>query len=203
MINVKASGARTRVSTFLAGTFLLGLMLLLNELVGQIPMAALVAVMIMVAIGSFDWHSVRPSTLRKLPLSETVIMALTVVVVILTGNLAIGVVVGVLAASVMFVRNVAHLVEVTREEVDGEACYAVRGQLLFASSNDLTTLFRYSADPERVVVDLSEATLWDASTIAALDSIEQRYAQYGKTVTFEGMGERSSAFHGKLTGVMG
>ena len=203
MINVKASGARTRVSTFLAGTFLLGLMLLLNELVGQIPMAALVAVMIMVAIGSFDWHSVRPSTLRKLPLSETVIMALTVVVVILTGNLAIGVVVGVLAASVVFVRNVAHLVEVTREEVDGEARYAVRGQLLFASSNDLTTLFRYSADPERVVVDLSEATLWDASTIAALDSIEQRYAQYGKTVTFVGMGERSSAFHGKLTGVMG
>ena len=97
----------------------------------------------------------------------------------------------------------AHLVEVTREEVDGEARYAVRGQLLFASSNDLTTLFRYSADPERVVVDLSEATLWDASTIAALDSIEQRYAQYGKTVTFVGMGERSSAFHGKLTGVMG
>ena len=203
MINVKASGARTRISTFLAGAFLLGLMLLLNDLVGQIPMAALVAVMVMVSVGTFDWHSVQPSTLRKLPLSETATMVITVVVVLLTSNLAIGVVVGVLVASVVFVRNVAHLVEVTREEVDGVARYAVSGQLLFASSNDLTTLFRYSEDPDEVVVDFSEATLWDASTIAALDSIEQRYAEHGVQVRFVGMSERASAFHGRLTGAMG
>ncbi|OFP36280.1 MULTISPECIES: SulP family inorganic anion transporter [unclassified Corynebacterium] len=203
MINVKASGARTRLSTFFAGAFLLGLMLLLNDLVGQIPMAALVAVMVMVSVGTFDWHSVTPATLRKLPVSETVTMLITVAVVLVTSNLAIGVVVGVLVASVVFVRNVAHLVEVTREEIDGVAHYAVRGQLLFASSNDLTTLFMYSSDPEEVVVDLTEATLWDASTIAALDSIEQRYAQYDKRVRFVGMSEQASAFHGRLTGAVG
>ena len=130
-------------------------------------------------------------------------MLITVAVVLVTSNLAIGVVVGVLVASVVFVRNVAHLVEVTREEADGVAHYVVRGQLLFASSNDLTTLFMYSSDPDEVVVDLTEATLWDASTIAALDSIEQRYAQYDKRVRFVGMSDQASAFHGRLTGAVG
>lgn len=200
MINVKVSGARTRISTFLAGAFLLILMLAFGEYVAMIPMAALVAVMVMVSVGTFDWHSVMPSTLRKLPASETVTMLITVAVVLATNNLAIGVVVGVLVASVIFVRNVAHLVEVTREVVDGVAHYVVSGQLLFASSNDLTTLFMYSEDPDEVVVDLHRAHVWDASTVAALDSIEQKYEERGKHVRFIGMNPSTTEFHSKLTG---
>lgn len=202
MINVKASGARTRISTFLAGVFLLLLMLALGDFVAQVPMAALVAVMVMVSVGTFDWHSIQPATLRRLPLSETVIMLITVAVVVATGNLAIGVVVGVFVASVVFVRNVAHLVELTREERDGVAYYKVKGQLLFASSNDLTTLFLYADDPEQVVVDFADAHIWDTSTVAVLDTIEQKYQEHGKQVRFVGMNEQALALHGNLTGAL-
>ncbi|MBN8422951.1 SulP family inorganic anion transporter [Microbacterium esteraromaticum] len=207
MINVKASGARTRISTFLAGVFLLILIVVLGDVVAIIPMAALVAVMIMVSVGTFDWHSIRPSTLKKLPKSETAVMVITVAVVVATHNLAIGVVVGVFVASVMFVRRVAHLVDVKREVVDQDgtqvAHYTVEGQLLFASSNDLTTMFEYAADPERVVVDFSKSHVWDASTVAALDAIETKYEQHGKSVDFVGMNDFTSAFHARLTRGLG
>ena len=88
MINVKVSGARTRISTFLAGVFLLGLVVGLGDIVGVIPMAALVAVMIMVSVGTFDWHSIAPSTLRRMPRSETLVMVATVAVTVVTHNLA-------------------------------------------------------------------------------------------------------------------
>lgn len=118
MINVKASGARTRISTFLAGVFLLVLVLALGDLVAIIPMAALVAVMILVSVATFDWHSIRPSTLRRMPKSETAVMLITVIATVWTHNLAIGVILGVLAAMVMFARRVAHFVTVTRTVVD-------------------------------------------------------------------------------------
>ncbi|MGO2574299.1 MAG: SulP family inorganic anion transporter, partial [Corynebacterium casei] len=207
MINVKVSGARTRISTFLAGTFLLILMVALGDLVAVIPMAALVAVMVMVSVGTFDWHSIKPSTLKRMPKSETAIMLITVAVVVATSNLAIGVVVGVFAASVMFVRRVAHLINVRRElKVDNgveAAHYTVEGQLLFASSNDLTTMFEYTADPEHIIIDLSKSHIWDASTVAALDAIETKYAQHGKRVEFIGMNEFTTAFHSRLTGELG
>lgn len=207
MINVKVSGARTRISTFLAGVFLLILVMVLGEVVAIIPMAALVAVMIMVSVGTFDWHSIRPSTLVRLPKSETAVMVVTVVVVVVTHNLAIGVIVGVLVAAIMFVRRVAHLVNVERDltERDGEkvAHYTVEGQLLFASSNDLTTLFDYAGDPDQVVIDLSHSNIWDASTVAALDAIETKYRQHGKRVEIVGMNEHTTAFHARLTGGLG
>ena len=207
MINVRVSGARTRVSTFLAGVFLLVLIVVLGDVVAMIPMAALVAVMIMVCVGTFDWHSIRPSTLRRLPVSETLVMLVTVSVVVATHNLAIGVVVGVLVASVLFARRVARLVSVTRAiegaGEDGVARYSVRGELFFASSNELTGLFEYGADPARVVIDLSGAHVWDASTVAALDTIETRYAQRGKSVELMGMNAVSDAFHGRLSGGLG
>lgn len=206
MMNVKGLGARTRLSTFLAGLFLLILVVVLGDLVQTIPMAALVAVMIMVSIAAFDWHSVKPATLRKMPLSENLVMFSTVVIVVVTHNLAIGVIAGVFIASVMFVRRVAHLVTVTREvkttagvEV---AHYTVSGQLLFASSNDLTTLFAYGQDPDQIVIDLSASTVWDASSVAALDAIETKYAQKGKQVTFTGMDDYSAAFHGRMQGAL-
>src|SRR5699024_8381348 len=109
MINVKASGARTRISTFLAGLFLLILIVALGDVVSVIPMAALVAVMIMVSVGTFDWHSIRLATLKRMPKSETAVMVITVAVVVATHNLAIGDVVGVCVASVMLLARVAHL----------------------------------------------------------------------------------------------
>lgn len=200
MIGVKASGARTRISTFCAGLFLFVLVVVFGDFVSTIPMAALVAVMIMVAIGAFDWHSVRPSTLKRMPKSETFVMIATVVLVLLTHNLAIGVVGGVLVASVLFVRRVAHFVSVTRTVSGDSVTYVVDGELFFASSNDLTTLFTYSDDPAQVIVDLSGSHIWDASTVAALDAIETKYAALGKTVEIVGMNDASQRMRGRLTG---
>lgn len=207
MINVKASGARTRISTLLAGVFLLILVVVLGDVVAIIPMAALVAVMILVSISTFDWHSIRPSTLRRMPLSETAVMVITVGVTVWTHNLAIGVGLGVLAAMVLFARRVAHFTTVTRT-VDGEgdaavARYRVDGELFFASSNDLTTQFDYAADPGRVVIDLSRTHVWDASTVAALDAIVTKYDQRGTTVELEGMTDAAAEFHGRLSGGLG
>lgn len=181
MINVKESQARTRLSTFLAGVFLLILILVLGDTVGRIPMAALVAVMFMVSFHTVDWHSVR--TLRRMPLSETVVMLVTVVGTLATNNLAVGVVLGVVAASVAFARRVAHLVSV---ELEGNV-YTVRGQLFFASSNDLVYAFDYTLPVKEVIVDFSRADIWDASTVAVLDSVESKYAARGVTVSFRGL----------------
>jgi SulP family sulfate permease len=207
MINVKASGARTRISTFLAGVFLLILVVGLGDVVAIIPMAALVAVMVMVSVATFDWHSIRPSTLKRMPVGETSVMVITVLVVVFTHNLAIGVIVGVVAAMVVFARRVAHFATVKRTldlaANEPTAHYTVTGELFFASSNDLTTQFEYAADPNRIVIDLSGSHVWDASTVAALDSITTKYAQRGKTVVIEGMNESSTRIHSRLAGNLG
>jgi SulP family sulfate permease len=205
MINVKASGARTRVSTFMAGLLLLVLVVGFGDVVSLIPMAALVAVMIMVAVGTFDWHSVQPATLRRMPKSETLVMASTVAVVVGTHNLAIGVVVGVLVAMTLFARRVAHLTETQRELIEHEdgtatAHYRVTGELFFASSNDLYTQFEYAEDPPRVVIDLTDSHVWDASTVASLDAIETKYERKGKSVEIIGLNASSAERHGRLTG---
>lgn len=207
MINVKASRARTRISTLLAGVLLLVLVLVLGDVVAIIPMAALVAVMILVSAATFDWHSIRPATLRRMPKSETAVMLITVIATVWTHNLAIGVVLGVLAAMVMFARRVAHVVTVTRHVAeDGDASvvrYGVDGELFFASSNDLTTQFSYAEDPERVVIDLSRSHIWDASTVAALDAVTTKYARLGKTVSIVGLDDVTTAFHERLSGNLG
>ncbi|MGP6170450.1 SulP family inorganic anion transporter [Microbacterium sp. A204] len=200
MINVKVSGARTRISTFCAGVFLLILVVVLGDVVAIIPMAALVAVMIMVCVATFDWHSIRPSTLKRMPKSETLVMLSTVVLVVITSNLAIGVVAGVVVASVLFVRRVAHFATVTRTVTADAAYYVVDGELFFASSNDLTTQFEYADDPPRVVIDLSRSHIWDASTVAALDAIQTKYLAHEKTVELVGLNVASGVFHGRLSG---
>ncbi len=203
MINVRTAGGRTRISTLLAGVWVLVLVVALGDIVGLIPMAALVAVMIAVSAMTFDWHSIRPSTLRRLPLSETAVMLVTVIATVWTHNLAVGVILGVLAAMVLFARRVAHFTTVTRS-VDGDtARYRVDGELFFASSNDLTTQFEYSSDPAHVVIDLSRTHVWDASTVAALDAITTKYAQRGITVELEGMTDAAAAFHRRLSGELG
>lgn len=203
MINVK-SGARTRASTFLAGVFLLVLVVALGEIVARIPMAALVGVMIMVAAGTFDWHSIRPRTLRRMPRSETAVMLSTVAVTVATHNLAIGVIVGVLVAMVLFARRVAHLVTVDSVlDPDGSTkIYHVTGQLFFASSNDLVFQFDYAGDPPNVIIDLSDAHIWDASSVAALDAITTKYESRGTTVTIIGMNSDSRQRHNTLAGTL-
>ncbi|MCU1437876.1 MAG: SulP family inorganic anion transporter [Naasia sp.] len=207
MINVKASGARTRISTFLAGVFLLILVVALGDVVAIIPMAALVAVMIMVSVATLDWHSIRPSTLKRMPKSETLVMVITVAIVVATHNLAIGVIAGVIAAMVMFARRVAHFATVEREvrldEAVPTAYYTVIGELFFASSNDLTTQFEYADDPERVVIDMSGSRIWDASTVAALDAVTQKYERHGKRAVIVGLDESSTTMRERLAGNLG
>ncbi len=210
MINVKVSGARTRISTFLAGVFLLALVVGLGDLVARIPMAALVAVMIMVSVATLDWHSINPKTLRRMPKSETFVMLATVAVTVATHNLAYGVAVGTLAAMVLFARRVAHFTEVVAldpapadapaETAADTRVYAVRGELFFASSNDLVYQFDYVGDPANIVIDMSDAHIWDASTVATLDAITTKYAAKGKSVTIIGMNDNSAERHARLSG---
>ncbi|MFJ9307768.1 SulP family inorganic anion transporter [Streptomyces cyaneofuscatus] len=202
MINVKVSGARTRLSTFLAGAFLMVLCIVFGPVVSDIPMAALVAVMVMVSFATFDWHSIAPKTLKRMPAGETTVMVITVVVVVATDNLAIGVVVGSVTAMIIFAKRVAHLAHVSAvPDPDGTTVvYSVTGELFFASSNDLVGQFDYADDPDRIVIDLSAAHIWDASSVAALDAIETKYVQRGKTVEIIGLNDPSADLHGKLSG---
>jgi sulfate permease, SulP family len=202
VVNVKIGRARTRVSTVAAALALLLLVTGLSSLMAQIPMVALAAVMMIVAIKTVNWHSVQPATLKRMPIPETIVMATTVAVTVATGNLAIGVAVGVLAAMIFFARRVAHVIRAERTlSRDGLSVrYDVHGPLFFGSSNDLVGRFSYAADPERVVIDLTHSQIWDASSVAALDSIETKYREHGAIVTFTGLDQRSSAFHARLTG---
>lgn len=211
MINVKVSGARTRISTFLAGVFLLGLVVGLGDIVGLIPMAALVAVMVMVSVGTFDWHSIAPATLRRMPRSETLVMLVTVAVTVATNNLAYGVIVGALTAMVLFARRVAHLVTVQRVVASGEGgdgvldtvVYRVSGELFFASSNDLVYQFNYVEDPRNIVIDMSDSHIWDASSVAALDAVTTKYRAKGKDVEIIGLNTDSADRHDRLSGTLG
>jgi sulfate permease, SulP family len=204
MINVKTSGARTRISTFAAGVFLLILVVVLGDTVARIPMAALVAVMVMVSVGTMDWHSVRPKTLRQMPLSATTIMLTTVIATVTTHNLAYGVILGVIVSMIFFARRVAHFTEVVdiAHPDENTRVYAVKGVLFFASSNDLYMQFDYVDDPQNVIIDLSQAQIYDSSTVAALDSIVSKYQSKGKHVEIVGLNEASTKWH-SLSGNLG
>ena len=211
MINVKVSGARTRISTFLAGVFLLALVVGLGDIVALIPMAALVAVMIMVSVGTMDWHSITPKTLRRMPRSETMVMLATVVITVATHNLAYGVIVGSLTAMVLFARRVAHLVTVEKvgesdadhDGIPDTVVYRVTGELFFASSNDLVYQFNYTDDPRNIVIDMSASHIWDASTVAALDAVTTKYQARGKNVEIIGLNTDSADRHDRLSGSLG
>lgn len=208
MMNVKVAGGRTRLSTLSTGAFLLVLIMSLGELVGRIPMAALAAVMIVVSAATFDWHSVAPRTLKVLPRSETGVMIVTVVATVTTGNLAIGVTLGVLAAMIAFARRVAHLTTVepehrTKNDHSGTRVYRVRGELFFASSNDLVHQFDYVNDPDDVLIDMSDTDIWDASAVASLDAVRNKYQVRGKTVRISGLDGASLERLNRLSGRLG
>ncbi|MCW8881139.1 MAG: SulP family inorganic anion transporter, partial [Sedimenticola sp.] len=170
VINVK-SGGRTRLSTLTAGVFLLLLVVFLGDWVAKIPMAALVAVMIMVSIGTFSWESL--INLKKHPLSTNIVMTTTVVVVVATHNLAYGVFVGVLLAALFFANKVAQFKHVTTEinEDGSQRTYKVVGQVFFASSEKFVEFFDFKEVVDKVVIDLYQAHFWDITAVAALDKV--------------------------------
>jgi sulfate permease, SulP family len=202
VVNVKIGQARTRVSTVVAALALLTLVTALSDLMSRIPMVGLAAVMMIVAIRTVNWHSVKVATLRRMPRSETAVMIVTIATTVATGNLAIGVTGGVLLAFVLFARRAAHVIRVERmpSEDGGAVRYHVHGPLFFASSNELAERFSYGVDPAAVTIDLTHSQIWDASSVAVLDRIESRYRGRGAIVAFTGLDQRSSAFHGRLTG---
>jgi SulP family sulfate permease len=202
MINHR-SGGRTRLSTMAAGVFLLLLIIVLGDLVAQIPMAALVAVMIMVSIGTFDWGSVRIGTLRSMPRTETVVVAATVAVVVITHNLAYGVGVGVIISTVFFVRHVSYVINVVSvlDPNNAARLYAVRGELFFASTNDLVHAFDYDAvKVKHVEIDLSAARIWDTSAVVALDAVVTKFAARGITAELVGLNRHAEKLHQETSG---
>lgn len=205
IVNVELGKARTRVSTVAAGLVLLLLVTGLSRIMAQIPMVVLAGIMMVVAVKTVNWHSLQPATLKRMPWSETLVMVLTVIVTVWTGNLALGVLIGVILAMMLFARRIAHVIHAERQLSEGgeQVHYTVRGPLFFASSNDLFEHFDYAHDPHSVTIDLTHAQIWDASSVAALDAIEYRYQRHGATVTFIGLDNRSSDFHRRLTGTLG
>ncbi|MEQ8437768.1 MAG: SulP family inorganic anion transporter [Ilumatobacter fluminis] len=202
MINFR-SGGRTRLSTLSAGVFLLVLILALGDLVARIPMAALVAVMIMVSVGTFDWRSVRPHTIRTHPVAETVIMATTVAIVVITHNLAYGVGAGVVLSTILLARHVSSLVKVT-SVLDPDhtiRLYSVTGELFFASTHDIVHAFDYDAvEVKRVEIDLTDARIWDTSAVGALDTVVEKFAQRDIEAVLVGMNRHAERLHANTTG---
>jgi SulP family sulfate permease len=196
VINVK-SGGRGRLSTLASGVFLLLLILLLEKWVSQIPMTALVAVMIMVSIGTFNWASVK--NLRTHPKMASLIMLTTVAVVVLTHNLAAGVMVGVLMSAVSFARKVARLTRIgsSLDETGEHRTYTVVGQVFFVSSGAFVRAFDFKEVLTKVTIDVSHAHFWDITAVAALDKIVIKFLRDGTEVEILGMNEASATLVGK------
>ncbi|EAT11862.1 SulP family inorganic anion transporter [Bermanella marisrubri] len=189
IINVK-SGGRGRLSTFTAGLLLLIMVVFLDEWIGQIPMAALVAVMIMVSIGTFSWESV--INLKKHPLSTNIVMVSTVAVVVATHNLALGVFVGVLLASLFFANKISRFMVVKSVNEDNKRVYQVTGQVFFASADKFVDAFDFKEAAEHVILDLSHAHLWDISAVSALDKVVIKFRREGANVEIIGMNEATA-----------
>ncbi|RBW69359.1 SulP family inorganic anion transporter [Bacillus taeanensis] len=190
VINVK-SGGRGRLSTLIAGVFLMVLIILLNDLLVQIPMAALVGVMIMVSIGTFDWSSI--TNLHKMPKTDAVVMVVTVVTVVMTHDLSKGVFAGVILSAVFFAAQVSK-VKVTSitSKQSNKKVYHVSGQIFFASVTDFVNSFNFKDNVKEVDIDLTNAHLWDDSAVGAIDKIVIKYHQNGTKVHLVGLNEEST-----------
>jgi SulP family sulfate permease len=197
VINIK-SGGRGRLSTFVAGVFLLILLVLLGPWVKQIPMAALVAVMIMVSIGTFSWASFK--NLRKHPKSSSLVMIATVIVVVSTHNLALGVGVGVLISALAFARKVAQVIRVRSEYIAGTETrtYFVQGQIFFASAGTFAAAFDFKEALAKVRIDVTHAHFWDLTSVGALDKVVLKFRREGAEVEIIGLNEASATIVDRL-----
>ena len=197
MINVK-SGGRGRLSTFSAGMFLLFLIVVLGDWVKIIPMAALVAVMIMVSIGTFSWSSIK--NLKNHPRSSSIVMLATVVGVVATHNLAIGVLIGVLLSGIFFSWKIAQIFRVTSSlsEKEHHRTYVVEGQVFFASADSFTAAFDFKEAIEKITIDVRGAHIWDISSVDALDMVVLKFRREGAEVELVGLNDASETIVDKL-----
>jgi SulP family sulfate permease len=191
VINIK-SGGRGRLSTLIAGIFLLIMVVFLNEWLSYIPMAALVAVMIMVSIGTFSWDSI--INLKSHPLSANIVMVSTVTVVVWTHNLAYGVFVGVLLGSLFFANKIAHFMYVESSINDDTSVrrYTIHGQVFFNSATKFTHEFDFKEVVETIIIDLTYAHFWDLSAVDALDKVVLKFKREGANVELIGLNEASA-----------
>ncbi|OIJ12267.1 sodium-independent anion transporter [Anaerobacillus arseniciselenatis] len=199
VINVK-SGGTGRLSSLVAGIVLMLLLLVLGGLVVQIPMAALAGVMIMVSIGTFDWSSLK--TLHKIPKTDATVMVVTVLTVVITHNLAIGVLTGVVLSAIFFGAKISKVHVTSKLSHSGEKkTYFVEGQLFFVSVTDFIEAFNFKDEVKEVEIDFSRAHLWDDSAIGAIDKVEMKYEQTGATVHLTGLNKESSLLVQKIGGL--
>ncbi|WP_067725112.1 SulP family inorganic anion transporter [Oceanobacillus damuensis] len=200
VINIK-SGGRGRTSSLLAGIFLMLLIVILGDIVVQIPMAALAGIMIMVAISTFDWNSIR--TIHLVPRSDAAVMIVTVLTVVLTHNLAIGVFTGIILSSIFFVSKISR-VHVESALEGNKRIYSIRGELFFASVTELLPKFNYEeASITEVEINLSRSHIWDDSAVVAIEKIAARFRENGKNVEVTGMNEASTELVGRLHNKLG
>lgn len=189
MINVK-SGGLTRLSTFSAGIFLLILVVFISDWIKIIPMAALVAVMIMVSISTFEWRSL--TTFKDNPKSSNIVMLATVVVVVATHNLALGVLTGVLLSALFLANKLENDIHVESTLEDMHRVYHLHGQIFFSSSEKFMQNFDFKEDVESVIIDLTHAHIWDVTSVAMLDSVVSKFQKNGVKVTVRGLNEAST-----------
>ncbi len=188
VINIK-SGATGRLSSLVAGLFLLFLIVALGDVLAMIPMAALVGVMIMVAISTFDWKSVRD--LPKVPVSDAAIMVITIAIVVFTHDLAKGVIAGVVLSALVFGWRISAITATSGVRSDSVKVYTVKGQVFFGTMAAFIDLFDYAGDPERVEIDLKNSHIWDQSAVAAIAKVIDKYQQQGKSVYVTGLNPES------------
>jgi len=195
VINVK-SGGRGRLSAFVAGSFLLFLIMVLGDVVTRIPMAALVAVMVMVSISTFDWQSLRD--LRKVPLSDTIVMITTVAIVVATHDLSKGVIAGVIMSALIFGWKIARLKTTVTHNLEGAIVYTVSGQLFFGTMSHFVEQFDFANDPEHIIIDFRHSHVWDHSAVTAIAKVLHHYQQMGKQVTITGLNAESQSLINRI-----
>ncbi|WP_257346921.1 SulP family inorganic anion transporter [Pseudalkalibacillus decolorationis] len=196
VINVK-SGGRGRLSTLVAGVVLMLLILVFNDLLAQIPMSALVGVMFMVAIGTFDWSSL--TRLHVMPRTDAAVMIVTVVTVVLTHDLSKGVIAGVVLSAIFFAAKISKVhIESTLDEVNRTKTYNVRGQLFFASVTEFVSRFDFKESVDTVIIDFTHAHCWDDSAVGAVDKVVLKYKQNNKNIKVIGLNPESHTLIKKL-----
>ncbi len=176
------------------------LIVLLGDIVIQVPMAALAGVMIMVSISTFDWNSLR--TIHLVPKTDAIVMVVTVFAVLLTHNLAIGVFIGIILSAIFFVAKISN-VQVISEQKGEKRYYSLRGELFFASVTELLNKFDYDEDVKKVEIDLSRAHVWDDSGVVAVDKIVAKFKANGIHVDVKGLNEDSTELVNKLANKLG
>ncbi|MEK4666016.1 SulP family inorganic anion transporter [Niallia sp. FSL R7-0271] len=193
-INVR-SGGRGRLSTFVAGAFLMFLIIVLGDLVVQIPMPVLVGIMIMVCIGTFDWSSFK--YVVRAPRTDAIVMVVTVVIVVATHDLSKGVIAGVILSAVFFAAKISHL-KINKEQTEKEYKYFVQGQLFFASVDSFIAAFDTSEQNKQISIDFSSARVWDDSAVGAIDKVVLKLKENNNTVSINGLDSASKKLVDKL-----